>query len=281
MESGRFRALLRSLRPRPGRGLQRAPIERGRLWPDAIDPAIPHRPAPPPSFRAGSTGTGTLDGPDDLPPAQSDGGTPPGTEPRSLRTTGACRCPTPPRHGKIRRPPPHDATPAPDARPPSGDGPGEVRRRWRYRRAARSSPAMGSRAGAAAAGPGTTSGSTPTRCSWIGWSRASTKARTCRPRTPSSSLGDWRRGRCSACPAGRPRLGSPSASGARQRTTLRLTEGPGGTSGCGYPLDEWSRRSGRALFCWGDRGFSDRINVRIESRAPGVANLRIDALEVR
>jgi hypothetical protein len=60
-------------------------------------------------------------------------------------------------------------------------------------------------------------------------------------------------------------------------------EGANGSAGCGYAL----AASGpvdlaRPLFCWGSRTvLPDRINIRIQAKGPGPANIRVTALEVR
>jgi hypothetical protein len=61
------------------------------------------------------------------------------------------------------------------------------------------------------------------------------------------------------------------------------TEGANGGSGCAYPLAPGGLADmGRPLFCWGNRAvMPDRINVRIEAKGPGPANIRVTAMEVR
>jgi hypothetical protein len=56
-----------------------------------------------------------------------------------------------------------------------------------------------------------------------------------------------------------------------------------GTVGCAYPVGLAGQAElARPLFCWGDKVFTpDRINIRIEARAPGPANIRVTALEIK
>ena len=60
-------------------------------------------------------------------------------------------------------------------------------------------------------------------------------------------------------------------------------EATNGTSGCGYALAASGQADiARPLFCWGSRQLlPDRINVRIEAKGPGPANVRVTAVEVR
>ena len=60
-------------------------------------------------------------------------------------------------------------------------------------------------------------------------------------------------------------------------------EGANGSAGCGYALAAGGPVDlARPLFCWGSRAvLPDRINIRIQARGPGPANIRVTALEVR
>ena len=71
--------------------------------------------------------------------------------------------------------------------------------------------------------------------------------------------------------------------GAAAQPPFVTAEGANGSAGCGYALAPGGQADvARPLFCWGNWSvLPDRINVRIEARGPGPANIRVTALEVR
>ena len=71
--------------------------------------------------------------------------------------------------------------------------------------------------------------------------------------------------------------------GAAAQPPFVTAEGANGSAGCGYALAPGGQANvARPLFCWGSRTvLPDRINVRIEARGPGPANIRVTAVEVR
>jgi hypothetical protein len=71
--------------------------------------------------------------------------------------------------------------------------------------------------------------------------------------------------------------------GAAAQPPYVTAEGASGSAGCAYALAPGSQADlARPLFCWGNRSvLPDRINVRIEARGPGPANIRVTAVEVR
>jgi hypothetical protein len=71
--------------------------------------------------------------------------------------------------------------------------------------------------------------------------------------------------------------------GAAGGSPFVTTEATNGTAGCAYSLGPGGAADlARPLYCWGDRALMpDRINIRIEAKAAGAANIRVTAVEVR
>jgi hypothetical protein len=71
--------------------------------------------------------------------------------------------------------------------------------------------------------------------------------------------------------------------GAAAEAPFVTAEGANGSAGCGYALTAGGLADlARPLFCWGSRAvLPDRINVRIQARGPGPANIRVTAMQVQ
>jgi hypothetical protein len=70
--------------------------------------------------------------------------------------------------------------------------------------------------------------------------------------------------------------------GAAAEAPFVTAEAVNGTAGCAYPLAGGQADVARPLFCWGNRSLMpDRINIRIEAKGAGPANIRVTAVEVR
>jgi hypothetical protein len=71
--------------------------------------------------------------------------------------------------------------------------------------------------------------------------------------------------------------------GAAAGSPFVSAEASNGTAGCAYRLGAGGQADiARPLFCWGQEPLiPDRINVRMEAKGPGAANIRVTAIDVR